>query len=75
MLQWLGNVFYAQEAVRRAATEFACNPLNCFVCRDATHSGSENVLRYMISDGVIALYVATSGVRLDPEQATILQQN
>ena len=63
ILNGLGNAFYAQEAVRRAAlTETTCSLLNCFVCRDSTPSPSGHILHHMISDGVIASDAAMSGV-------------
>ena len=74
ILQWLGNTFYAQEAVLRAAvTETTCSLLNCFRRRDSTPPPSGHILHNMISDDVIASYAATGGVHFDPEQVGILQ--
>ena len=74
ILQWLGNMFFAQEAVRRAVMMAACSPLDCIVSADSTRPSGENILRDMISDDVIESYVGTSGVQVDPEQWAILQQ-
>lgn len=79
LLHWIGNSFFADEAIRRASlTGFAC-ALASLVNFDPSQGvlrccqPSANHLHGMLSNDVIASYEQLSGITLDSQQRGILE--
>jgi hypothetical protein len=80
MLQWLGNVFFAHECLRRASMVGFGNALKSVAFNDPTTGllrecpPRANLFKAVLSEEVINDYVTLSNVPLDQEQLNILEQ-